>query len=70
MSKIEGTKCDKCNKITFDCMLDKWIHIEGTFAKYGGRNKNEAFCEIFLPSKTGGYHFCSWECLQDIKKRR
>lgn len=71
MAKIEGVKCDKCGKITFDYMLDKWIHIEGTFCQYDGRKKSgsgEAFFSVYLPSRTNGYHYCSWECLKNMQK--
>ena len=69
MSKIEGVKCDACGKISFDYMLDKWIVIDGNFTKYAGRKKTkEAFSEIFLPTKMGGYHFCSWNCLTKIRR--
>jgi len=69
VSKIEGVKCETCGKISFDYMKDKWIIIEGSFAQYGGRKKNgEAFCSVYLPSKTSGYHYCSWECLKNKKE--
>lgn len=70
MSKIEGTKCDTCGKVTFDYMKDKWIVIEGTFCQYGGRKKDgQAFSLVYLPQKTDGYSYCSWECLKNIIKK-
>lgn len=60
--KEEIIVCDSCGKETKDHMKDGFIVIEGDFAKYGGRKKDD--CAFTTHYFRGTHHFCSWKCLQ------
>lgn len=60
--------CNTCGKVTHDLYKEKWIIIDGSFQENSGRDKQgKGRTKIFLSMATKSHHFCTWECLKNVK---